>query len=81
MTYDRDLNYSRNALLVVLGANIGAAIGTGLRHYWMQSAASTICAASLLVGLRFLRHLQQWRDMFRLHEAMFHKIVEENREP
>ncbi len=76
MSYDRDMKWVHRAGWALLALNCGLAIERAFRHDWATMVAYLIWFANLCYWRRLMQCQQRTRDLMRLHEAAFMKVLE-----
>lgn len=76
MRYDRDMKWMVRAAWGLLALNGGLGIERALRHDWATMVAYLIWFTNVCFWLRIMKSQQRTRDLIRLHEAAFMKVLE-----
>jgi arginine exporter protein ArgO len=76
MVYDREFRWMVRAVWVLLALNGGLGLERALRHDWGTMVAYLIWFGNLCFWLRLMKSQQRTRDLMRLHEAAFLKVLE-----
>jgi arginine exporter protein ArgO len=76
MSYDRDLRWMVRAAWGLLALNGGLAIERAFHRDWGTMVAYLIWFVNVCFWLRLMKTQQRTRDLMRLHEAAFRKVLE-----
>jgi hypothetical protein len=76
MVYDRDVRWMVRAIWALLALNGGLGIERAFHHDWGTMIAYLIWLGNLRLWLRLMKTQQRTRDLMRLHEAAFMKVLE-----
>lgn len=80
MQYEKDLEWTRRLLLAMVAMNVLMAVEYAFRHMMADFVAGLIWTINFLSLLRWNRQCQGERDERRIHEAVLHKLQQEDRE-
>jgi hypothetical protein len=76
MSYDRDTKLMVRAIWALLALNGGLGIERAWHRDWGTMVAYLIWFGNLRLWLRHTKVQQRTRDLMRLHEAAFMKVLE-----
>jgi hypothetical protein len=77
MSYDREFRWMVRAVWGLLALNGGLAIERAFHRDWSTMVAYLIWFGNLCYWRRVMKTQQRMRDLMRLHEAAFMKVLAE----